>query len=253
MYFLITVFLVMARVSGLIISMPLLNSRIIPNLIKIVLILMITAVLAPVLPAVSNELGLGLLLISISSEFMLGVLMGGAMTLVLTSISVASAMISTQIGQAAAMSFNPAISASTSPIGKIATFLALAVWLGANGHLDLLRLLAASFQPVPLEQVVAPFTGAILWVDYSKNVFLIGLQMAGPVITLVLMINTFIAILSKMAPTMNMFFSVGFIITMFVGMILFIFMLPNILIVNQNLMDQALQDLPRLFELVRGD
>jgi hypothetical protein len=36
-------------------------------------------------------------------------------------------------------------------------------------------------------------------------------------------------------------------------MILFIFMLPNILIVNQNLMDQAIKDLPRLFEMVRGD
>ena len=233
--------------------MPLLNSRVIPRLVKTVVIVMITAVLAPVLPRFSSELGLGVLLITISSEFMLGVLMGGALSLVFTTVSVASAMISTQIGQAAAMAFNPTMSAQTSPVGTIATFMALSVWLGANGHLDLLRLLAASFEVVPLDQVVTPFAGAALWVDYSANIFLIGLRMAGPLIILVLMINTFIALLSKMAPTMNMFFSVGFIITMFVGMILFIFMLPNILIVNQNLMDQAIKDLPRLFEMVRGD
>jgi flagellar biosynthetic protein FliR len=243
----------MSRVSGLVLSMPLLNSAVIPRLVKAVVIVMITAVLAPVLPRFSSELSLGILLISISSEFMLGVLMGGALTLVFTTVSVASAMISTQIGQAAAMAFNPTMTAQTSPVGTIATFMALSVWLGANGHLDLLRLLAASFEVVPLDQIVTPFAGAVLWVEYSSNIFLIGLRMAGPLITLVLMINTFIALLSKMAPTMNMFFSVGFIITMFVGMILFIFMLPNILIVNQNLMDQAIKDLPRLFEMVRGD
>jgi len=127
------------------------------------------------------------------------------------------------------------------------------VFLGTNGHLELLTLLAASFEPVPLEQVVNPFAGAQLWVDYSLNVFFVGLRMAGPVLTLVLLINTFIAILAKMAPTMNMFFSVGFIITMFVGMLLFIFMIPNILVVVNNLIDQALKDLPRLFELVRRE
>lgn len=251
MSFLVTFFLITARVSGLVMSMPLLNSKLVPNLVKTILVLLISAVLAPVIPQESRDIGIGLLLLSITSEMMLGILMGGAVMLVFSCLSIASQMISSQIGQAAAMQFNPTMGMTTSPVGNISTLLGLSVFLGANGHLELLMLLAASFEPVPLEQVVNPFAGVQLWVDYSMSVFFIGLRMAGPVITLVLMINTFIAILSKMAPTMNMFFSVGFIVTMFVGMILFIFMLPNILLVNQNLMEQAMKDLPRLFELVR--
>ena len=241
----------MARVSGLVMSMPLLNSKLVPNTVKTLLVLLITAIIAPVLPMEEREFKLEMLLLSLSSEFMLGILMGGAVMLVFSCLSVASQMISSQIGQAAAMQFNPTMGMTTSPVGNISTLLGLSVFLGANGHLELIALLAASFEPVPLQQVVNPFAGVELWVDYSLNVFFIGLRMAGPVITLVLMINTFIAILAKMAPSMNMFFSVGFILTMFVGMVLFIFMLPNILLVNQNLMDQALKDLPRLFELVR--
>jgi flagellar biosynthetic protein FliR len=80
--------------------------------------------------------------------------------------------------------------------------------------------------------------------------FIVGLQMASPVLILTLLINSFIAILAKVAPSMNMFFSVGFIATMAVGLWLFMYLLPNILTAEQRVLQDVIHNLPKLFELV---
>ncbi len=252
MSFLITMFLVMARVSGLMMSMPLMSSRTIPRIVKAVLIIIITMVLAPVVPVVKMDMSLTLLIASIPSEFALGILMGGAISIIFASLAVCSGIISTQIGQAAATQFNPSMAMQTSPVGSISLFLATGVFLGMDSHLIMIKLLAESFNPVPPNEVVNPIAGVHLWIDYSAYVFVTGLKMSGPILCLVLLINTFIAILSKVAPTMNMFFSVGFIATMMTGMIMYIFMIPHILYLHQNLVDKAVIGLRQLFELVGG-
>jgi flagellar biosynthesis protein FliR len=242
----------MARISGLIISMPLMNSNSIPKMIKAILILCLTMVMAPVVPVVQTELDFTVLFWGIPSELCLGLLMGGAITIVFASLSVASGIISTQIGQAAAMQFNPTMSLSASPVGSLSMFLATAIFLGMDSHLIMIKLLAESFTPLPPNGVINPINGGLLWIDYSSMVFITGLKMAGPVLSLTLMVNSFVAIISKIAPTLNMFFSVGFITTMMVGMILFIFMIPHILALHQHLVDDSIIGLRQLFDLVGG-
>ncbi len=253
MSLLLTAGLVLARVIGLVISMPVLNSRSIPTLIKAILCILLTALLTPVVPPTELDLGLELLLVSMLGEFMLGVLMGGGLTLVFSSMSIMSGIVSTQIGQAASMQFNPTMSFMSTPVGNMAIFLALAVFLGSNSHLVLLELLAQSFYEVPVSRVVNPIDGAQLWLELGSGIFVIALKMAIPMILLVLLINSFLAILSKVAQSMNMFFSVGFIISIYIGMILFSFVLPNILSYNHEVMNDALLELPKLFDLVGGD
>ena len=83
MTILITGFLVLARVSGLVTSMPLLSTRLIPTVVKALLVMVITLILTPVLPIQSEDLGFGLLLVSVGAEFMLGVLI----SLILVDVS----------------------------------------------------------------------------------------------------------------------------------------------------------------------
>ena len=73
------------------------------------------------------------------------------------------------------------------------------------------------------------------------------------IIVMVLMINTFIAVLAKIAPTMNMFFSVGFIFSMFLGLLLFTFTLPAMLYSMHNIIEQIVLNLDRVIELAGGD
>ena len=253
MTILLTAGLVLARVLGLIISMPIFNSRSIPNLAKAMLTILLTVLLTPVVPQTEASFGIGLLLVSMTAELMLGVLMGGALSLVFASMAIMSGIVSTQIGQAASMQFNPTMSFTSTPVGNMAMFLALAIFLGSNSHLVVIELLAESFHAVPVDHVVNPINGTKLWLELGSGIFLIALKMSIPMIFLVLLINSFLAILSKVAQTMNMFFSVGFIVSIYLGMILFAFVLPNILAYNHEVMNDAILELPKLFDLVGAD
>ena len=66
-----------------------------------------------------------------------------------------------------------------------------------------------------------PINGT-LWLDGLWNLS-DCLKDGHSMIFLVLLINSFLAILSKIAQTMNMFFSVGFIVSIYLGLILFSF------------------------------
>jgi flagellar biosynthetic protein FliR len=253
MTILLTAGLVLARVLGLVMSMPVLNSRSIPNLVKAMLTILLTALLTPVVPPTEASFGLGLLLISMTAELMLGILMGGALSLVFSSMAIMSGIVSSQIGQAASMQFNPTMGVTATPVGNMANSLALSVFLGSNSHLVVLEILAESFQVVPVDHVTNPINGVQLWLEMASGIFLIALKMAIPMILLVLLINSFIAILSKVAQTMNMFFSVGFIISIYMGLILFSFVLPNILAYNHEVMNEAILELPKIFDLVGGN
>ena len=77
MTILLTAGLVLARVLGLIMSMPVTSSMSIPVLVKAMLVLLLTALLTPVVPPTDMSFGIGLLLVGMTSELMLGVLMGG--------------------------------------------------------------------------------------------------------------------------------------------------------------------------------
>ena len=250
MTLLLTAGLVLARVLGLIISMPVLNSTSIPNMVKAVLAIMLTVLLAPVVEPTQSDLGLRLLLGSMTGELMLGILMGGSLTLVFSSMSIMSGIISSQIGQAASMQFNPTLSGMSTPVGNISIYLALTVFLGTNLHLVLLTILAESFKEVPVDTMLVPLNGPQLWLSLSEGIFMISLKMSVPIMMLVLLINSFIAILAKVAQSMNMFFSVGFMLTMFVGMLLFTFVFPNILVLNQEQMEETLRRIPELFDMI---
>ena len=250
MYILITAALVFARVSGLIISMPFFNSRLIPDMIKVLFALLLTGLLTSVLPPLYTEIGIGLLLVSMTAEFIFGILIGGTVSLVFASLSVMSNIVSAQVGLAAAIQFNPTMSIPLSPLGNMSVLLATAVFMSSGLHLQLFLLLGESFSVIPINQVADPLSGVMMWVGYCNQMFIVGLQMASPVLILTLLINSFIAILAKVAPSMNMFFSVGFIATMAVGLWLFMYLLPNILTAEQRVLQDVIHNLPKLFELV---
>ena len=243
---------VLTRLTGMIVSMPILNTRLVPTMHKIILAILLTIIITPVVPQLDAQLTLNQILGGVMAEFLLGVLMGGVVTLVFSALDFAGAIISMNIGQAAARAFNPAFMVQSSPAGMLALYMSYGIFLGADLHLVMLKTLANSFQPLPPFEIADPLSGAYLWVDYSSLVFEAGLQLAAPIIVMVLMINTFIAIMAKIAPTMNMFFSVGFIMSMFLGLILFTFMLPSMLYMMHTIIEEVILNLDRITDLAGG-
>ena len=244
--------LVLGRITGLIIAMPGLSMRNMPEMVRVIMIVCITIILVPTIPEVAYQPGLILVTVHSIQEFLLGFMMGWLVNLIFSGLSMGTELISTQIGQAAAKQFNPSMSTSQGPIGTLAVLLSISVFLGANIHLKMLWLLAESFHQLPPGQINHLISGMTVWVDFSSVLIDISIRISGPIIAFVFLNNFFLAMLSRLAPNMNVFFSVGFLISLMGGMILFTLLMPALFTVLLDYCSLALQKITVLIKAVRG-
>jgi flagellar biosynthetic protein FliR len=96
-----------------------------------------------------------------------------------------------------------------------------------NGHLLTLTVLAESFTLLPVS--ATPFHAAALssLLTASAMMFSLGVMLALPLITALLITNISLGVLARVAPTLNLF-AVGFPVTLALGFIVLLLSLPYI-------------------------
>ena len=67
---------VFARISGLLMALPMFNTQGVPKYVLVLSAVGLTVVLAPLVPMIDLPSSFGMLIVSIGSEVMLGVMMG---------------------------------------------------------------------------------------------------------------------------------------------------------------------------------
>jgi flagellar biosynthetic protein FliR len=249
---LVTAFLVASRMGAVIMTMPVVGNQGIPAMIKLLLTLALTSVIAPVVPATDIPYSVSALIFMMMGEVFIGLLVGGAMRLVFGVLHLAGEAIGMQIGHAAASMFDPMIQGTAGPLTRMAVLLGGLAFLGADLHLQILHGMAISFEVVPPGTASTPLAGAGIWPGIVGMVFLTGAKMAAPIMALVFLVNLFVAMLTRLAPSMNVFFSLGLILTLIAGHLLFYLALPNMLDVALQLMRDSLHLLPIIWQAVGG-
>ena len=245
--------LVAGRIGGMFLTMPILGQRIFPMQVRIILLIALTAVVLPTLPDYPEKhtLMLSALVIGLGLEMLFGMLVGYYVSTVYHGVVVGMEIMSTQIGKGAAKQFNPSMAVSQSPIGSIALFMTLVIFLGNNFHLEMLMLLVRSFFIIPPGSVGGLVPASMFWVEDTTKMFEWGFKMASPILIFVFLNNCFLAVLSKLAPNMNVFFSIGFMVSIMGGMVIFYLLIPHIAEMSQNLAEQYIDQLPDLIKLAR--
>jgi flagellar biosynthetic protein FliR len=101
------------------------------------------------------------------------------------------------------------------------TFLAL------NGHLALIEVLVEGFRTLPIGET--SFTNEGLWtiVAWGTQIFSGALAVALPGITALLIVNIAFGVMSRAAPTLNLF-AVGFPISLVFGLVIVLVGLPSL-------------------------
>ncbi len=244
--FLVTMGLVAARIGGVFMIMPAIGARGVPKMTRVICILAMTTVIAPIVPLAAIRSTVGLLLFAMATEVIVGVIIGGVVSFMFGALSLAHEFITNQIGHGAAQLFDPMLKVSHGPISALASMLAAAVFLGTNLHLVLLVNVADSFQVVPPGAVVNPIGGGRVWIETFAQMLEAGLRMSGPVLALVFLIHMFVAVLTKLAPQMNIFFSLGMILTMVAGLWMVYVILPHQFEVHFALVGQAIERVPEI-------
>lgn len=228
------------RVTAVLMSMPVFGTTLVPTRVRLYFALAITVVIAPGLPPMPpvNALDLsGLMLIA--EQILIGALMGFSLQLFFQAFVVAGQIISIQMGMAFASMIDPTNGVNTAVIGQFLTMLVTLLFLAMNGHLVVFEVLTESFTTLPVGSAMLvnhfwEIAGKLGWVLGAAMVLVL------PAITALLVVNIAFGVMTRAAPQLNIF-SIGFPLTLVLGMVIFWVSLGDILNQYQPLATQALQ------------
>lgn len=96
-------------------------------------------------------------------------------------------------------------------LARIFNMLTMLLFMVFDGHLWLLSVLADTFYVVPIENQTFNSLGILTLVQSGGTIFINGMMLAMPLITLLLVLNLSLGILNRMTPQLSVFV-VGFLL-----------------------------------------
>ena len=140
-----------ARITGLLMVMPLLGTRMVSQRIRIILALFITLVVTPVLPPMPLFDGLSVAsFIVILQQLLIGIVLGFVVEVLNQVFVIAGQLIAMQTGLGIATTVDPGQGASVVVVSQWFLFMVSLVFLSLNGHLVLIEILIESFRTLPV-------------------------------------------------------------------------------------------------------
>jgi flagellar biosynthetic protein FliR len=192
------------RLLVLVLTAPFFGNAAIPLRTRLALSVVLTAALAPALPAQPPvSLEPGALALAALGEALTGACLGVTASLVLAALGVAAELISVQGGIGAAALFDPTSGAASPALGLLAQSTALVVFLAVGGHHVLLEAAAHSFEVVP-----AGGAGLVPLAQHAASlggfVFATALRLAAPFTAALLLTNLTVGALGRLIPQLNL-------------------------------------------------
>lgn len=175
-----------------------------PMLFRMLLGLGIAACLVAANPAAAtlSDTGPGALFATAVSELLLGTIFMLAFQLSFAALQVAGRTIDIQAGFGMALLIDPTTRGSMPLTGTLFVYAAAAIFFATDGHVELLRILAASLDAVPLgaHQLAASPASLVAFISLA---FLSAFGVAGGAILALFLCDLAIALLSRTIPQMN--------------------------------------------------
>lgn len=207
--FILTAFIIMVRVTSVIMAAPFLSSRQFPVRVKVFFGLIVTILLYPSIPLQGAVIPLDAkaleLVVLIIREMLIGVAMGLSGQIVFGGIQFGGQFISIQSGLGFANIIDPTTQTQNPVISQIFILLSIILFLNVDGDAIYLQALNKSFEVIPLGTAsfdrVAPD-----FIKMATQLFVIGIQLSAPFIIVLFLMDLSFAIFARIMPQANIFF-----------------------------------------------
>jgi flagellar biosynthetic protein FliR len=234
------------RILALAATAPMLGDAAVPVRVKIGLAAFITLIVAPTLgplpqAPVFSAAGVWVIV----NQFLIGAALGLTMQIVFAANEAAGDIVGLQMGLGFATFFDPHAGGSTQAMSRLLNAIATLAFLAFDGHLQVVSALIATFQSVPISANVLGAPGWRTLAEWGGSVFSAGLLLSLPVVVALLIANLSLGILNRAAPQIGIF-QIGFPITLLVGMLLVMLMVPNMIPFFARLFDLGTETMGRV-------
>lgn len=220
-----TLLLIVIRVTLMLAVVPIFSGAQIPITVRIGIGFLLTFVVSQTVPTLSAPLTLGPFVVAIFAQAFIGLIFGFTAFLVFTGIQFGGAILDIQVGFGAVSVLNPTTQQQVTILAEFEVAIATLIYLMTNSHHLLLEGIAGSFNllPLPWAGMDAMLTTSV--VTFFSEALFIVLRIAGPVAITLFLTNVALALMSRVAPQMNVF-SVGLPLQMLVGLSMIIITMP---------------------------
>lgn len=191
--------LVAVRMSGLMVFSPFLSSNAIAPRIKAGFVLALTMLLAP---AVGTLAGARAILDAqaVLGELGVGLVFGLCLMVLTESLLMAGSLIGMSFSFSLVNLLDPNTMVETPVLGQMLGWLGILVILGAGLDRLLLAAMVRSFVLIPVGQAILHASVGVALAGMVGQVFLLGLQLAAPVMAAALAIEMTVSVVSRLAP-----------------------------------------------------
>ena len=215
-------FLVLIRVSAILVMFPFFSARVIPTLIKAGLALMITIILFPV---INNQmvafpgtlLGVAQLILA---ELIIGMTLGLMVQIFFEGVRMMGQMVGFQTGFAITNVLDPQSGMQVSIFANTAYLLAIVLFLLLNGHHILLNAVKSSFDIINVGSFGLNVGMLKKMTKISGDMFVIAVKIGAPPIAALLFTNVAFGLITKLMPQMNIMI-VAFPVQICIGLFFF--------------------------------
>ena len=234
------------RVSGLLLAAPVIGTRTVPVRIRAALALLISVLLAPVLPALTTIDPISVTGLAIGcQQLAIGIAMGLVLRVLFAVVEMAGQLMAQQMGLGFASLVDPQSGGQIPVYGQFYVLLATLLFLGADGHLLMLQALQQSFTALPVGMDGIGPAGIRLLLEWSESMFSVGLLIAMPLIAALLIVNVALGVMARAAPQLNIF-AIGFPIMLLLGTAISWLVLPGLAKHCARLFDAAFMTMGRI-------
>lgn len=217
--------LITIRIASFIWISPGFSFRSMPQLGKLAITLGLSLAVYGIVPIPAELLTTGIFILIGVKEILLGLAIGYISQLFFSGIEMAGTFVDFQVGFSMSMSFDPMMGIQSAFYGSLYYWVLMITYFSTNMHHHLVRLLVNSYQEIPLGQVEFAHFGIGGIVELFGYVFKIGVHLALPLVTVALISEIVLALLSRTIPQINVLI-LGMPLKILVSIVFIYFFLP---------------------------
>jgi flagellar biosynthetic protein FliR len=247
-----TFILILIRCSGLFIFAPFFSSEIWPPQVRAMGSLVLAWTVYMGLPHTSslNVGQIGALPYMVFMELMISFMIGFSAKLLLNGTLIAGSLMGNYIGFSMISSIDPFSDEENNVLAQMYYMFAILLFVISGGHHLLIRILALTFEVIPLGGFTYTQASHEYLLEMSNKMWIVGIELSAPVLITMTFVTIGLGLLAKAVPQMNIF-AVGFLIKIFIGLVVLLFTLEYSIDYMQDLFLDMQTDLINLIKFSR--
>lgn len=222
------VFWPFVRIGTCFMIAPAFGSPVVPPRTRLVLAGAVSVLVIPLvtIPASVAPFSPGGFVIT-AQQVLIGASIGFALQVVFDAVSLGGQLLANSMGLSFAFNVDPVRGTSTPVVGQFYTLLVMLTFFALDGHLTLIEMLVEGFRTLPIGTESFGSDGIWQLALWGTQLFAGALSVALPGVTALLIVNLAFGVMSRAAPTLNLF-AVGFPLTLAVGLCIILAGLPTL-------------------------